>query len=67
MFELAEVPLNEAVAMATATPARILGLDKKKGIINSGMDADLVVMDREFRVRLVMSDGKVFYDRSEII
>ena len=67
MFELAEVPLNETVKMATATPARILRLDKKKGIVNPGMDADLVVMDREFRVRLVMSDGKVFYDRSEII
>ncbi|MDD4297939.1 MAG: amidohydrolase family protein, partial [Ruminiclostridium sp.] len=66
MVELAEVPLNEAVTMATATPAKILGLGNK-GIINPGMDADLVVMDKEFCVRLVMSDGKVFYDRTEMI
>lgn len=67
MVELAGVPFSEAVTMATATPAKILGLGNKKGIINPGMDADLIVMDKEFHVRLVMSDGKVSYDRSKII
>jgi len=59
MVQLADVPLNEAVTMATATPAKILGISKKKGIISPGMDADLVVMDKDFSVKFVISDGKV--------
>ena len=37
--------LAGALAMASATPARVIGLDGRKGRIAPGYDADLVVLD----------------------
>jgi N-acetylglucosamine-6-phosphate deacetylase len=59
MVQLADVPLVEAVRMASATPARIIGVSAHKGTINPGMDADLVVLDRELAVRAVMVGGEI--------
>ncbi|MEV4805898.1 amidohydrolase family protein [Nonomuraea sp. NPDC049421] len=41
-------PVPEAVAAATATPARVLGLTGRKGVIAPGADADLAVFDEGF-------------------
>ncbi|KAG2202918.1 hypothetical protein INT47_008950 [Mucor saturninus] len=38
-------PLVEAIEAATLHPARLLGIDKKKGTLNVGGDADLVFLD----------------------
>ena len=43
------VPLHEAVAMASANPARALGL-KSKGRLEVGADADFVVLSPELEV-----------------
>jgi len=53
------IGLKEAVSMATITPARILGLDDTLGSLESGKDADIVVMDEECNVELVISKGIV--------
>lgn len=44
-------PLEIAVRMASATPARFLGLESSHGHIAPGYRADLVRMDKDFRVR----------------
>lgn len=54
------IPLKDAVMMATQTPADILGLDNK-GRINSGADADLVLMNDRFEVLWTMVKGKMVY------
>jgi N-acetylglucosamine-6-phosphate deacetylase len=43
------VPVPDAVALASANPARLLGIDHRKGAITIGMDADLAVLDAELR------------------
>jgi N-acetylglucosamine-6-phosphate deacetylase len=43
------VPLHEAVAMASANPARALGL-KEKGNFDVGTDADFTVLSRDLEV-----------------
>ena len=45
-----------AVAAATSTPAALLGLDDR-GRLATGLRADLVVLDRDWRVRRVMRGG----------
>jgi N-acetylglucosamine-6-phosphate deacetylase len=45
-----------AVAAATSTPAALLGLDDR-GSLATGLRADLVVLDHEWRVRRVMCRG----------
>ena len=39
------VDLPQAVRMASANPARVLGLQDRKGEIREGLDADLVLLD----------------------
>ncbi len=59
MVKLADVPMVEAVKMMTATPARMIGLEKKKGSISSGMDADLLIFDEDINVSHVMVGGRL--------
>jgi N-acetylglucosamine-6-phosphate deacetylase len=48
--------LAAAVRMTSATPAAALGLNDV-GTLGRGLSADLVVLDRDFRVCAVMADG----------
>ena len=58
MVHLAGVPLWDAVAMATATPARVIGLADRKGSLAPGFDADIVLMDKQLNVKAVMARGQ---------
>ena len=49
MVRTSDVPLPEAVAMATQNPARAIGLETK-GQLAVGADADLVVLSPDLRV-----------------
>jgi N-acetylglucosamine-6-phosphate deacetylase len=52
-----DVKLPDALAMLTANPARLLGLEKRKGALIPGADADLVLLDGELQVKGVMTRG----------
>ena len=58
MRDLAEVPLFEAVKMASATPARYLGVLDSKGSIDVGKDADLLIFDDDVRIKSVYVGGR---------
>lgn len=58
------IPLPEAIAMATRTPARILGLSNK-GRIEKGADADLVLLDEQYNVVWTMVEGQWVYQANE--
>ncbi|GAB4045129.1 N-acetylglucosamine-6-phosphate deacetylase [Spirosoma litoris] len=61
MVQLADVPLLEAVRMASTTPARIMGVDQQKGSLVKGKDADIVFFDQDFTVNLTIKQGKIIY------
>ena len=61
MVNLAGVSLQDAVRMATLTPARILRIDNAKGNIDKGKDADIVVFDDNINVRMTIVEGEVVY------
>lgn len=60
MTVMAGVPLWDAVAMASLVPARIVGLEAKKGSIEPGKDADLVLLDENLAVQNVFLGGNPF-------
>jgi len=53
---------SAAVAMASTAPARVLG-ERRLGRLLPGAEADLVLLDRDLRVRLTMVGGCVKYRR----
>jgi N-acetylglucosamine-6-phosphate deacetylase len=61
MVDLAGVNLQDAVKMATLTPARILRIDNVKGSIDKGKDADIVIFDDDINVRMTIVEGEVVY------
>ena len=61
MVQLAGVPLFDAVKMMTATPARILHVDDRKGSIEKGKDADLVIFDADISVLDTIIGGDVIF------
>jgi N-acetylglucosamine-6-phosphate deacetylase len=50
--------IAEASAAVSGHPARVLGVDDRCGAIAAGLDADLVVLDDDLRVRRVMLQGR---------
>lgn len=67
VMEFTGIPVHEAVRMASLTPAEALGLEKRKGSLSVGKDADLAVLDDQFRVRLTIGRGQVIYDPGQLI
>lgn len=53
--------LPDAVKLATLNPARLMGISKRVGSISAGKDADIVLFDRDFNVKLVMIGGKIVF------
>lgn len=58
MHKEAGAGIVDATRMMTATPARIMGLQHRKGSIAVGLDCDLVIFDEDIRVKLVICKGK---------
>ncbi len=58
LVEEAMVPFNYAINSCTINPARCLGVDDRKGLIGVGMDADLVVLEADYKVHQTYCMGK---------
>jgi N-acetylglucosamine-6-phosphate deacetylase len=54
----AGLTLQSAVRMATATPASVIGIDGRKGSLEPGHDADLLLLDPDLGVQAVYRAGK---------
>lgn len=52
------IPFDDAVTMATKTPAELLGV--KKGVIAAGFDADMLIIDEDMNITDVIIAGKRF-------
>jgi N-acetylglucosamine-6-phosphate deacetylase len=51
------IALGDAVRMLTANPAKLLGLEFKKGALRTGADADIVLLDQGLQVTNVWARG----------
>jgi N-acetylglucosamine-6-phosphate deacetylase len=51
------IPLAEGVRMLTSNPARLLGLEFKKGALRIGADADIVLLDESLQITNVWARG----------
>jgi N-acetylglucosamine-6-phosphate deacetylase len=59
--------LEEAIMMASANPARHLGLYDRKGSLASGKDADIVILDEKLNVHMTFCRGQLAFQKGEEI
>lgn len=53
-----DIPLEDAVACASVNPARCLGIYGERGSLSTGKKADIVLLDKDLRVKAVIKDGR---------
>ncbi len=58
MYREVGAPIWDAVKTASATPARVIGINDAKGFIKEGYDADLLLFDDDITIKKVMVMGK---------
>lgn len=61
MVKYSGCSLTEAVQMASLNPARLLGIDDRKGSIAPGKDADLVVLSQDGGLQMTIAGGQEVY------
>jgi len=62
MIQMADVSLLDAVRMITVTPARIMGVENRKGSLVAGKDADIVIFDENIKIDKTIIGGRTVYD-----
>lgn len=58
MVKFTDCTLIEAIRMATLNPAKLIGVDRRKGSLRVGKDADLVIFDNSFNIDTVYFKGR---------
>ena len=58
LTDVVGVPLVEAVRMASLTPARVIGVDDRKGSLEAGKDADIAIFESDFTCWRTMIGGR---------
>jgi len=61
MVRQAGSTLCEAVRMASFNAAALIGCEDRKGSIEAGKDADLVLLGEDFSVHLTMAKGRILH------
>lgn len=62
-MEASGLPLKEAWPMSSLNAARNIGVSSKKGSIEVGKDADLVILNDELDVKMTIAEGTVVFEK----
>lgn len=58
--------LEEMLPLITLNPARRVGIDRQKGSIQVGKDADLILLDDELNIEWVMARGRIMVEAGHV-
>lgn len=53
--------LVDAIKMSSLTPAKIIGIDNRKGSLEKGKDADITIFDKEINIKKTIGRGKIIF------
>ncbi|MBR7157882.1 MAG: amidohydrolase family protein, partial [Bacteroidales bacterium] len=59
MTTQAEVPFFDTIRMVSETPAKIMNVYDRKGSLQKGKDADILIIDKNYDVKGVIAMGKI--------
>lgn len=64
MVTYMQVPINEAVKMASLNPAKAIKVDEEIGSIEIGKKADLILFDRDININKVFLGGQLAWKKN---
>lgn len=62
VYKNSNIPLFECVNCASLNPATTIGMSDRKGSLEVGKDADIVITDNEFKVEKTIIRGEIRYE-----
>lgn len=62
VFTNSDIPLYECVNCASLNPATVLGIEKAKGSLETGKDADIIITDSQFEIKKTIIKGVIRYE-----
>ncbi len=62
VYKNSTIPLWECVNGASLNPATVLGIEGKKGSLDVGKDADIIITDRNFQIKKTIIGGEKRYE-----
>lgn len=62
VYSNSDIPLYECVNCASLNPATVIGMEKNKGSLEIGKDADIIITDNQFNIMKTIIGGKVKYE-----
>ena len=62
VYTNSDIPLYECVNCASLNPATVIGMDKTKGSLDTGKDADIIITDADFEVKKTIIAGEIKYE-----
>ncbi|PJI07797.1 MULTISPECIES: N-acetylglucosamine-6-phosphate deacetylase [Clostridium] len=65
IVENTNLSIPEAVTMASLNPAKDISIDKQKGSIEIGKDADMNIFDEKFEVKHTIVGGKTVFENKK--
>lgn len=62
LVEFTGISLPVAIRMASLNPARTLGISDRKGSLELGKDADIVIFDSKYKIHYTIISGEITYE-----
>lgn len=62
VYTNSDIPLYECVNCASLNPAAVIGMDKTKGSLETGKDADIIITDADFEIKKTIIAGEIRYE-----
>lgn len=62
VYKNSNIPLYECVNCASLNPATAIGVADRKGSLEIGKDADIVITDKDFEVKKTIIKGEIKYE-----
>lgn len=66
MIEFTDISIADASKIFSRNPAKVIGVDKSKGEIRIGMDADFVVLDDDLNLSATIIMGKLCHENKSL-
>lgn len=62
VWKNSNIPLHECVNCASLNPATVIGVADRKGSLEVGKDADIIVTDEDFEIKKTIIRGEIQYE-----